>query len=426
MDVRSITAGVGIVATLAVAATLGTPFAAVAAGGAGALVVFGVGRGTAGTAAASLALAGAILLAAFGASAAETAAGALAALAAAVGIAGCLGAAVDDGGGDGIGVGAFVGAWAALSVLPVGWFAVSVAAAQPAGSLLGARLAWLGLPGVTLVVPVAIAASVGAAAVGGWRDADLPPFLLTLGPAGALVAGATLFSPSSPDVDALLAGTVATAPLAYALLWTAAVGTFGSALAGTVAAAEPRFRRPPMWLAVAAGPALLGLVVALDGGVFVRSLLAVFPPASEAVGAIAETAPPDATRSFVAAATLAGLTLALVVPVRAPVLSRAVAGRPAGVGAGCLLVAVALTGGSPGVTALAGSLAVVAWASLAAPRAIEPPPRTALARIGVIAASAGIGAVTTLLLTSRIPTADPGVGGVLLLSGVVALGLSMR
>lgn len=424
MDVRRIIAAAGTLAAVGAVLLLGVPLPAIAAGGFGAVVARGADRGTAGTAAASLALLAAILLAAFGAPSATTAAGTLAALVAAIGLAGCLAAAVGDG--QRGSVGALAGAWAALCLLPVGWFAVSVASAQPAGSLLGARLTWLGPGFVALVVPGILAAGAGAVAVGGWRDADLPPLLLTIVPAGALAGGAAMLAPDGSNIGTLLAGIVATAPLAYALLWAATTALLATALAATVAATDHRYRRPPMWAAVATGPTVLAAVVAFDGGVLVRLILAGVPPASGAVGAIAETAPPATARSFVAAATLAGLALALVVPIRAPVLGHVVAGRPAGVGAGCLLVAVALAGESALVTALAGSLAVLAWVLLAPTEGIEPPPRTELARVGVTASAVGIGAVAVVALSGRVSEADPGLGGALLLSGVVALGLAMR
>jgi hypothetical protein len=219
---------------------------------------------------------------------------------------------------------------------------------------------------------------------------------------------------------------VATAPVAYALLWAATTAVLASALAAAVAAAESRYRRLPAWLAAATGPAVLSAVVAVDGGVFAELALAVFPPATGPVGALAGTAPPAAVRSFVAAATVGGLALILVLPTRISLLRRATTGRPAGVGAGCLLVAVALSGGSAAGIAVAGSLAVLAWALLARPEALAPPPRTALVRAGAVAGAIAGGALVAVTLVGSVPTADPGVGGLLLLSGVVALGLSLR
>lgn len=421
MDVRHITNGGGLLAALAAALVLGAPLPAIAAGALGGLVGWGAGRGTAGVAAGSLALAAAVLLVAFGAPPVGTAAGTVAVLAIAAGLAGCLAAVVGSGR-----VSQFVGAWAAFCLLPVGWFVVPVAATQPAGSLLGARLAWLDVTAVTLAVPAVVAASGGAAALGGWRDANLPPWLLTVGPAGVLVGGAVMVVPSTPDVGGLLGGNVATTPVAYVLLWSTATGLVASALAAGVAATDHRYRRPPAWLAASTGPAVITLVVALDGGVFVRLALAALPPASGAVGAVAETAAPAAGRSFAAAATVAGVAMTLVLPTRLPVLGRAMDGRPAGVGAGCLLVGVALAGGSPGETAVAGSLAVLAWALLVRPAPIAPPPRTALVRAGALAGAIGLGAFVAVTLVGRVPTSEPGVGGVLLLSGVAVLGLSLR
>jgi hypothetical protein len=44
----------------------------------------------------------------------------------------------------------------------------------------------------------------------------------------------------------------------------------------------------------------------------------------------------------------------------------------------------------------------------------------------VMAGAVGVGAVAAMVLSGRVPATDPGLGGALLLSGVVALGLAMR
>lgn len=437
MDVRRVTGGAGVVAALLVAVLVDVPAVAVAAGVAGATVAPAVDRGATGILAASLAVVAAALLAAAAAAGAGGAAAALVAILIAAGLAGCLAGALPafEAGGErresvgsvrGGPVAGLLGAWTAL-VLPVtAVLALLAVSSQPLGSLVASRLAVPALRPLLYAVPLAVAAVAAWAALGAWREAGLPPWLFTTGPAALLVGWAVLALPS-PGLDALLAGVLADAPVGYLLLWAAATVLVASALAGAVAADDPRFRRGPAWVAVGAGPlALGGAVAAGEGGPFAGAALAAVPPVAEAFGAVVETVPTSTATAFLAALSLSGLAFAATLPARAPLVGELTTGRPAGVGAGCLLGAVALAGLAPVGTALAGGLAVLSWVLLAAEPQVTPPPRTALSRAGLATLAVGGGSLLAVALGDLVPPTDPGVGGALLLAGVATLGLAMR
>jgi len=421
VDVRRLTGAVGVAAALAAALLVGAPRTVLAAGVAGAVAAVSVDRGVSGLAGASLALAAAAALLGSGVAAADSFGTALAWLFVAGGVAGCLSAPVDGGRVDSL-----LGAWTGLVLLPVAVLAALTASAGPFGSLLGSRLALSGGDASFLAVPAAVAAGAGWVALSAWREAGLPPWTLATGPAVALLGLATLALPVAPEVAALAAGDLAAAPLAYALLWSTATVLVASALAGTAAAEDRRFRRGPAWAAVALGPLALGAFVAADGGVFVAAALVAVPPLAEGFGAAVETADAGIAAAFLAAVTAAGVAFIATLPARAPLVRRVTAGRPAGVGAGCLLAAVALTGQGLPSTVAAGGLAVLAWALLAPGAAVPAPPRTTLSRGGLTAAAVAGGCLLAVVLVGTVPKTDPGVGGVLLLGGVAVLGLAIR
>lgn len=457
MDVRVLTAGAGVVAALLGALLLAVPPVVIAAGAAGALAVTGVGRGASGLAAASLAVAATAILTVSAVAPADSAVTALVSSLVAAGLAGCLAAALgevaaverrpavdgdgggtpgghddrDDSGGreraSGHAVADLLGAWTALVLPAAAVLALQTASAQPFRSLLGAQLAFQAVALVLLAVPAAVAVGAGWGALAAWRRAGLPPWLCTAGPPVALGGWAVVALPVAPEVDALLAGDLADAPVAYVLLWATAAVLVASALAGAVAADDPRFRRGPAWVAAAVGPLALGAVVAVrGGGTFVGAALATLPPVAGAYGAVLETGTPATATAFLVALSVAGLAFAATLPARAPLLGEVTAGRPAGVGAACLLVAVALAGLGPVGTATAGGLAVLSWALLADEPAVAPPPRTALSRAGVATLAVGGGTVLAVGLVWVAPRAEPGVGGALLLAGVAVLGLAVR
>lgn len=424
MDVSRLTGTAGVGLALA-AALLVVPPVAVAAGVAVGVAATTADRETPGLAVASVALAAAAVLVAEGLADAASATAGLASLAAAAGVAGCL-AAFDRRTSGGGRVGPLLGAWTALVLPGVALLALPVAAAQPFGSLLGARLSVPGLAPLLIGIPVAVAAGAGWSALTGWREAGLPAWLLAGGPPALLAAAGTFLLPS-PAFPALVAADFANAAPAYVLLWSAAAAVVASALAGAVAAQEPRFRRGPAWAAVAAGPlALAALVATGRGGVLVVAALATVPPAAGAFGAVVETAAPSTATAFLAALSVTGLAFVATLPARAPILAHFTAGRPAGVGAGCLLAGVALAGASPAATAGGGAAAVLAWVLLRPGPAVPPPPRTALARAGTATLVVGAGGVLAVLLVGVLPRTDPGVGGVLLLVGVAVLGVAIR
>lgn len=444
MDVKRATAVAGALAALLVAVVVGAPPAAVGAGLAGALAAPAVTRGTPGLAAGSLALTAAAMLAASAAAGASDPATALVSLLVAAGTAGCAAAAIGAFGDDealgrdrgpattvpilvpGGPVAALLGAWTALVLPATAVLALLAAAAGPFGSLLGSRLAVPALRLLLVGVPLAVVAVTGWAALGAWRDARLPPWLFATGPA-ALLVGLSVLASSAAGVDALLGGSLADAPAGYVLLWAAATVLVASALAGAVAADDPRFRRGPAWVAVAAGPLALAVAVAWgDGGPFLGAALAVAPPAADATGAVLETVPPGTATAFLAALSISGLAFAATLPARAPLVGELTTGRPAGVGSGCLLAAVALATLGPPSTALAGGLAVLSWVLLAAGPRVEPPPRTALSRAGLATLAVAGGSLLAVVLGGLVPPTEPGVGAVLLLAGVAVLGLALR
>lgn len=421
MDVSQLTAAVGAAGAVAVAALLAVSPPVVAAGGLGAAAALLAGRGdTLSLTAASLALAAALAALAVGVAPAPEPATATAGLAVAAGVAGCVAAAGDD-----ARAGPLVSAWTALSLLPVAVLVVPVVAAQPAGSLLAARVGVLGEPAVAALAPAAVAAGAGLVGLSRWDAAGFPPWLSTVGPPAALVGGVVV-SPASPDFGALVAGEVAEAPVALALLWSVATLSVASALAGAVAAETARFRRGPAWVATACGPALLGaLAVAGDGGSFAGAVFAVAPPLASPVGAVVETTGPVQAGRLAAFGAVAALATLATVLARAPGLGRATAGRPAGVGAGALLVAVAVAEVPPTTAVVAGGLAVLSWLLSREGPDIEPPPRTLVTRAGTVTVAAGVGAAAAAWLVGVVPRADPGVGGLLLLAGVATLGVAM-
>lgn len=439
MDVRRLVGAAGVGLAVAAAALLGVPALAVAAGVAGGAAALVAGRGTPGVVTASLGVATAAVLVAEAMAAADSTGAALASLTAAAGVAGCLAAGFGDraDGGrtvpstsapvSGTGrVAPVLGAWTALVVPSAAALAVLTASAQPLGSLLGARLAVPGLAALLLGVPSAVVVGAGWSALVGWREAGLPPWSLAAGPA-ALLAGWGLLVLPSRALGALLAGDLANGAPAYVLLWSVAATLVASALASAVAAEDPRFRRGPAWAAVAAGPLAVGVVLASGrGGVFVAAALATVPPAAGAFGAVVETADSSTAAAFLASLAVTGLAFAATLPARAPAVGRLTAGRPAGVGAGSLLAAVAFADATAAATVAAGGLAVLAWLLLTSGPAVEPPPRTALARAGTAALVVGGGAVLAVLLVGVVPRTDPGVGGALLLAGVAVLGVAIR
>lgn len=442
MDVRRATGAAGAAAALLSAVVVGAPPAAVGAGLAGALAAPAVTRGAPGLAAGSLALAGAAMLAASAAAGAPDPATALVSLLVAAGIAGCVAAALGAfGDGEvrerdgeaattvpvtGGPVAALLGAWTALVLPGTTVLALQAAAAGPFGSLLGSRLAVPELRPLLVGVPLAVVAVTGWAAIGAWRDARLPPWLFAAGPPALLVCLSVLAS-SAAGVDALLGGSLADAPAGYVLLWAVATVLVASALAGAVAADDPRFRRGPAWAAVAAGPIVLAVAVAWgDGGPFLGAALALTPPVADDGGAVLETVPPGTATAFLASLSVSTLAFAATLPARAPLVGELTTGRPAGVGSGCLLAAVALATLGPPSTALAGGLAVLAWVLLAAGPPVEPPPRTALSRAALATLAVAGGSLLAVVLGGLVPPTEPGVGAALLLAGVAVLGLAIR
>lgn len=438
MDVSRLTGAAGVAAALLAAVLLPASPVALAAGVAGAVAAVAVDRGASGLVAGSLALAAATALAASEVAGAESAGGALGSLFVAAGIAGCLAAALGQRKTDesarssaaGVHGGQFaglLGAWTALVLPATAALALLVAASQPFASLLGARLALPGFAPVLLGVPIAVAVSAGWAGQTTWRTAGLPPWLCTAGPAALLVGGAGVVLPAALEIDALLAGALTDAASAYVLLWATATVLIASSLAGAVAAEDPRFRRAPAWVAVAAGPlALAAFVATRGGGPFVAAALAAVPPAAEPFGAVVETAPASTASAFLAALSVSGLALAAALPARAPLVRGLTAGRPAGVGAGWLLGAVAVGGLEATATALAGGLAVLSWVLLAEEPAVAPPPRTHLSRAGVATLAVGCGTLVAVPLAGLAPRTEPGVGAALLLVGVAVLGAAIR
>lgn len=438
MDVSRLTAAAGVAAALLAAALLPASTVAIAAGVAGAIAAVAVDRDVPGLVAGSLALAAATSLAASAVAGVDSAGAALGSLFVAAGVAGCLAAALgrlerDEsarsaaGGVLGGRIAGLLGAWTALLLPATAALALLVASSQPFGSLLGARLAIPGFAPVLLGVPVAVAVAAGWAALASWRAAGLPPWLYTVGPAALLVGEAVVVLPEALAVDSLLAGVLADAAPAYALLWSTATVLVASSLAGAVAAEDPRFRRAPAWVAVAAGPFALAVFVATrGGGTFVAAVLAALPPAAGTFGAVVETAAPSTAAAFLAALSVSGLAFAVALPARAPLVRELTAGRPAGVGAGCLLGAVAVAGLGAGATALAGGLAVLSWVLLAEEPAVAPPPRTVLSRAGVATLAVGCGTLVAVPLVGLAPRTDPGVGAALLLVGVAVLGAAIR
>ncbi|QLD89322.1 hypothetical protein HWV07_09895 [Natronomonas salina] len=438
MDVSRVTGAAGVAAALLAAVLLPASALVIAAGVAGAIAAVTVDRDTPGLAAGSLALAAATSLTASAVTNVDSAGAALGSLFVAAGLAGCLTAAFgrlepdapsrnSARGAPGGGVAGLLGAWTALVLPSTAALALLLASSQPFGSFLSSRLAVQGVAPVLLGVPVAVAVASGWAALASWRAAGLPPWPCTVGPAALLVGVGALVAPETLAVDALLVGNLADGAPAYVLLWSTATALVASALAGVVAAEDPRFRRGPAWVAVAAGPlALAAFVAAVDGGPFVAAALAALPPAADSFGVVVETVAPSTAAAFLAALSVSGLAFAAALLARAPLARELTAGRPAGVGAGCLLVAVALAGVSAAVTALAGGFAVLSWVLLAAEPAIAPPPRTALSRAGVATLAVGCGAVAAVPLVGLAPRTEPGVGAALLLVGVSVLGAAIR
>lgn len=421
MDVRRLTRTVGVVAAILAAVVVGVPRSVVAAGAVAAVAPAVSDRGTPGIAVGSLAFAASSALAASGLTAAESASTALAWLFAAAGVAGCLAAALD-----GEGVGSLLGAWTALLSLPVSVLALLTVASGPFRSLLGARLAFVGFDVAFFAVPVAIGGAAGWAALSAYREAGLPPWLLTAGPAASLAVWAFVSLPVSASLEALSAGVLADAAAAYVLFCSATMVVAASALAGATAAEDVRFRRGPAWAAAAVGPLALLVLVVVDAGPFLAAAVATVPPVAEAYGAVVETAASATAVAFLAALACVALAFAVTLPSRTPLVRSLVAGRPAGVGACGLLVAVALSGVSQTATVLAGGLAVFAWALLAPAPTLSPPPRTVLSRAGTTALAVAAGGVVATWLVGVVPRTDPGVGSVLLLAGVAVLGLAIR
>lgn len=438
MDVSRLTGAAGAAAALLAAVLLPASALVLAAGVAGAVAAAAVDRDTPGLVAGSLALAAAVSLVASAVATVDSAGAALGSLFVAAGLSGCLAAAfgrlepgesdrISAGGGPGGGVAGLLGAWTTLVLPGTAALALLAASSRPFGSFLGSRLAVQGVAPALLGVPVAVAVASGWAALASWRAAGLPPWPCTVGPAALLVGVGALVAPETLAVDALLAGNLADAAPAYVLLWATATALVASALAGAVAAEDSRFRRGPAWVAVAAGPlALAAFVAAAGGGAFVAAALAALPPAADPFGAVVETVAPSTAAAFLAALSVSGLAFAAALLARAPLARELTAGRPAGVGAGCLLVAVALAGVSAGATALAGGLAVLSWVLLAAEPTVAPPPRTALSRTGVATLAVGFGAVAAVPLVGLAPRTEPGVGTALLLVGVAVLGAAIR
>lgn len=439
MDVSRLTSGVGVAAALATVALLGVPPAVVFAGVAGAVAVLAADGGTEGLAVGSLALAAASVLVAYGLASAATAVGALAALFSTIGLAGCLVAALADEAPTIAGrypttgrysrgrTAGLLGAWTALVVPAASVLALRTVTAQPFGSLLGARLGGLEYSLFFLAVPGAVAAAAAWAGVSSWREAGLPPVVSIVAPPALLVGWAVAFLPATVEFDALSVGDLAGAPVAYVLVWSTTTVVAASAVAGAVAAEDPAFRRGPPWLAVAAGPLAIGaLVAAGHGGVFVTVAVTTVPPGAEWLGAIVDTADRPDAAAFLVALTVAALAFAVALPARAPGVRRLTAGRPAGVGVACLLVAVALSGLPTGPTVVAGSFAVLAWALLTSGAAVEPPPRTALTRAVVATGTVVVGSLVAMVLVDVVPRSDPGLGGALLLTGVAILALAIR
>jgi hypothetical protein len=441
VDVRRVTAGGGVAAAVLATVVLSVPPVAVAAGAAAALAVPAVDRGSGGVALSSLAVAGAAALTGVAVAGAATPGAALVTLFAVLGVAGCLAVGLDAAlpvvdrpipSHRGLapprgGIPTLLGAWTSFALAATAVLAVLATAAQPFGSLLGARLTLPGLQPLLIVVPLAVTMAAGWGGLVAWRWAGLPSWPLAAGPAALFVAWALGWPGTGPAPGSLLGGSVVGAPSATVLLWATATVTVASGVAGAVAAEDARFRRAPAWVAVAVGPVTLGGFVAVaGGGVFVAAVLAVVPPLSKAFGAVLETADPGVASAFLAAASIALLVLAATLSARAPVVGGLTRDRAAGVGAGCLLVAVALAGASTWATVAAGGLAILAGVLLAAEPPVAPPPRTALSRAGVATLAVGAGTLLAGSLVGLVPRTEPGVGGVLLLAGVAALGLAMR
>lgn len=418
---RRLTAGIGVLAAFGAGVLVGTPTTVLAASVLGAVAALSVDRGTSGLAVASLALAAATLLVVEAMAAASGSRSAIAALAVAGGLAGCLTAATGGGRLDTV-----LGGWTAMTLLPAAWGTAHVATSPAAASLVGSRLAWLGLPSLVVAAPIAVAAVAASGALARWREAGLPPWLCTFGPAIAVVGTAWIAMATTPDFGALASGSLLAAPVAYTTLVAGAIVIVASLLAGAVAAADPRFRRMPAWLALAVGPLCLAAAVSIDGGGVVLGALTTVPSLGDPFGAIAETASPPLARSLLASVTISTLAVGVVVIARGPVLRRLTAGRPAAVGAGSLLVAVAMTDLPVGTTVIAGGLALLGGLLLVAPPAVEPPPRTALARVPIAVGATAVGGLIAVGLVSVVPDPAPGIGGVLVLSGVAILAVALR
>jgi len=72
-----------------------------------------------------------------------------------------------------------------------------------------------------------------------------------------------------------------------------------------------------------------------------------------------------------------------------------------------------------------GGVAVLAWLLLADRAHLAPPPRTDLARTGMVALAATVGTVFAAGAYRAVPPLESSLGGLLLLSGVTVLGVAI-
>jgi hypothetical protein len=285
-------------------------------------------------------------------------------------------------------------------------------------SLLAARLATTPVGWLVLLAPLAIAAAAGRVAISRWRAADLPAGYATGVPPGAVLAAGLLAGIGPPD-PRLLASRPD--PGLAVLLWAGTVAVVASAVAGTAAADDHRFRRPGAWLATAVGPVALFVVVLVDGGVFVNALVAAVPGAAVVVGATFETGRPRVVAALVGMTFVALVGAGAAAPTLWPRGRRLLDERAAEVAAAGLLFAVGTKPPRGYAVAVAGGVAVVAWLYVADRPQLPPPPRTVLERTGQVTLAAAAGALFAVRGVRLLPQPDPGLGGLLLFAGATVM-----
>jgi len=411
VDVSHAKRAVGVALVGVAGWLVGVHVAAVAAGGVVALALTSTDRGASGLAAASLGLAVATLLFAAAAADASSIPLFVTTLAVTVGVAGGVRAAV------GGRAGGLVAGWAATALVLAAALGPLAARPDPVVSLLAARLATTPVGWLVLLAPLVIAAAAGGVAISRWRAADLPAGYATGVPPGAVLAAGLLAGIGPPD-PRLLASRPD--PGLAVLLWAGTVAVVASAVAGTAAADDHRFRRPGAWLATAVGPVVLFVVVLVDGGVFVNALVAAVPGAAVVVGATFETGRPTVVAALVGMTFVALVGAGAAAPTLWPRGRRLLDERAAEVAAAGLLFAVGTKPPRGYAVAVAGGVAVVAWLYVA-DRPQLPPPRTVLERTGQVTLAAAAGALFAVRGVRLLPQPDPGLGGLLLFAGVTVM-----